>query len=66
MPFLDPPVNLPGGNAFEVRFASQPGAGLQALLLGHAPVVIGFLAGDRGQSHSPGASNATSTSALTS
>jgi len=45
MPFLGPPVNLPGGNAFEVRFASQPGAGLQDLLLGHAPVVIGFLTG---------------------
>ena len=29
-----------------MKFASQPDAGLQALLLGHAPVAIGFHPGD--------------------
>jgi len=69
----EPPWTLrflsPEAYWFEVRFASQPDAGLQDLLLGHAPVVIGLLDGVLGEDMlplTPAASNATPTNALTS
>ena len=70
----EPPWTLrfhaPEAYWFKVRFASQPDAGLQDLLLGHAPVVTGLLEEDRAGDIDPlclrHTSNATPTNALTS
>ena len=65
------PVSLrfhfPGGSALQVRFASQPDAGLRVLPLGHAPVVTGLLAdGHAEKPRTPRHLKATPAAALTS
>jgi len=63
---LDPPVCAPGGNASNRSFRLATSTGLQDLLLGHAPVVIGLLNRGLGISPRPEAVKATPTNALTS